>query len=444
MNTATATATNAQAATATATATDSDVAPPGSTPTGTPTPRPRPGRVSFTGADSTHNSITVYWSVPDPPASEYVLRGGRDNNVKQNIYSGSATSFTWTGLDANTKHYFSVYGNNGPGSSSGPFGYVKLVWTKVDPDDLADYVPGAPTGLTAANTEDGVKLTWDNPTCSPPGRVCNNVDLGDVYEHQIDRRRGSNNRWQAIGQSGPAGRYTDTSARLGTTYTYRVRARNRHGLSNAATITLTYTLVPPPAKPGAPTVVNVGISGNQVQWANPNDSSITSFIVLRRRVEPGAVFTSLAERAPSGFNYIYNDTGVTCGVEYAYRIQARNEGGLSPQSSSTRAPVIPCPTPTPTPDPCAGVCVSKNVRCERFDYDCTAQESACGCDCSQCLFCGTVFLGGFGGPIHHRLHDMMPFDEVVAILHGVEWMENQELSARMMLTHPYYTLHEVK
>ena len=121
--------------TATATATDSDVAPPDSTPTGTPTPRPRPGRVRFTGAGSTHNSITVYWDVPDPPASEYVLKGARDRNVRQVIYSGSATSFTWTGLDANTKYYFSVYGNNGPGSSSGPFGYVKLVWTKVDPDD---------------------------------------------------------------------------------------------------------------------------------------------------------------------------------------------------------------------------------------------------------------------------------------------------------------------
>lgn len=453
-HTATATATDAvppgSTPTATATATDSDVAPPGSTPTGTPTPesQPPPGRVSFTGAGSTHNSITVYWSAPDPPASEYVLRGGRDNNAKETIYSGSATSFTWTGLDANTKHYFSVYGKNARGES-GPFGYVKLVWTKVDPDDLADYVPDAPTGLTAANTADGVKLTWDNPTCSPPGRVCNNIDLGDVYEHQIDRRLGSNNRWQAIGPAGPAGRYTDRSARTGTTYTYRVRARNRHGLSNAATITQTYTLVPPPAKPGAPTVVSLGSgfqlgAGNQVQWADPNDSSITSFIVLRRRVQPGAVFTSLAERAPSGFNYIYNDTGVTCGVEYAYRIQARNEGGLSPQSSSTRAPVIICPTPTPTPDPCDGVCVDKDDRCFRDNTACTQQERDCGCDCSQCLFCGEVSLGSFGGPLHLRLHDMMPFDEVVAILHGVEWMEHQELSARMMLTHPYYALHEEK
>ena len=199
------TATPTHTATHTATATDSDAAPPGSTPTGTPTPRPRPGRVSLTGAGSTHNSITVYWSVPDPPALEYILRGGRDGNVKQVIYSGSATSFTWTGLDANTRYYFSAFGSNGSGpANNGPYSYVKLVWTKVDPADLADYVPDAPTGLTAANTEDGVKLTWNNPTCSPPGRVCNNIDLGDVYEHQIQRRRGSN-RWQAIGQSGPGG-----------------------------------------------------------------------------------------------------------------------------------------------------------------------------------------------------------------------------------------------
>lgn len=432
-HTATATATDVAppGSTPTATATDSDVAPPGSTATPTPESRPRPGRVSITGAGSTHNSITVYWDVPDPPASEYVLRGGRDNNVKEVIYSGSATSFTWTGLDANTQHYFAVYGKNARGES-GPFGYVKLVWTKVDPADLADYVPDAPTGLTAANTEDGVKLTWNNPTCTPTGRVCNNIDLGDVYEHQIDRRLGSNNRWQAIGQSGPGGRYTDKSARTGTTYTYRVRARNRHGLSEPSNSvtgsrgpTATPTATPaPPAKPGAPTVTTVFTSKiYQVSWGDLNDSSITRVIVLRREVRAGAVFTSIAERAPSGFgpndlgNYIYTDSGVTCGVEYAYRIQARNAGGLSPQSSSTRvSSIIACPTATP--DPCASA--NCNNECETT------------CCPNACEFCGPgPSIPALEFTAHYRLHLMLVHRDRA---------ENR----RLLQGHPYYTLHEVK
>ena len=329
------------------------------TATATPTPesQPRPGEVSFFGASSTQNSITVNWGVPDPPASEYVLRAGRDSNVEQTIYSGSATSFTWTGLDANTRYYLSVFGKNARGES-GPFGSVLSGWTKVDPDDLADYVPGAPSGLSAANDPaGGVRLTWSASTRSQPSDCeC------PFIEFQIFRRQHipspptirDHHIGTTLGTS-----YFDSSTQDGVTYVYHVKAFNRHGLS-APSNSVTYHQGPTPAKPakpGAPTVVTVLTSKEyQVSWSNPNDPGITSFIVLRRSRDepPGVPFSTIAEGAPSTFgpnalgNYIYTDSGVSCGVEYEYRIQARSAGGLSRHSSSTRvSSVIPCPTPKP-------------------------------------------------------------------------------------------------
>lgn len=439
-HTATATAapgsTATHTATATATATDSDVAPPGSTPTGTPTPRPRPGRVNLTHADSTHNSITVYWEVPDPPALEYVLRAGRDRDVKQTIYTGSATSFTWTGLDANTTYYFSALARNSPAfADTGPFAYVLVKATKVDPDDLADYVPGAPTGLSAANDPTGgVRLTWSRSTRTQPSD-CNCPDT-DIH---IFRRQHSSSgltyRDHHIGTTLNRDWFLDDKAREGVTYVYHVKAVNRHGPSAASNSVMgtyhrgptpTPTATPaPPAKPGAPTVQTLyaGTDGYQVSWTNPNDPSITSFIVLRRKVQTGAVFTKIAEGAPANFgpnalgNYVYTDSGVPCGTHYAYRLQFRSAAGLSPQSSSTRSSAIhPCPTATP--DPCASA-------------DCNREcETTC---CPQaCMFCGPgPSIPALEFTAHYRLHLMLVHRDRA---------ENR----RLLQGHPYYTLHEEK
>ena len=46
---------------------------------------------------------------------------------------------------------------------------------------------------------------------------------------------------------------------------------------------------------------------------------------------------------------------------------------------------------------------------------------------------------------HHRLHEMMPFDEVVGLLHGVDWMETQATRkeyAMLLSVHPYYALND--
>ena len=332
---------------------------PTATITSTPTPRPRPGRIDLTHADSTHNSITVYWSVPDPPALEYILRAGRDRNVKEVIYGGNATSFTWTGLEANTTYYFSAFGSNGPAfSDNGPFSYVLTKATKVQPNDVGDYVPGAPTGLIADNDLDGVRLSWSASTRSHPGD-CN----CPLTEQRIFRRYHSASglpyRFHHIGTTFTRTWYLDKSARDDVTYVYHVKAVNKHGASDPSNdVRIEYfppepTPTPEPDLPAAPSGLSLSIAGETatLSWNDPDDSGITSYQVLRRHATGAtSAFSVIADQAVSGFSvdasgkYTYADSAVEACNTYIYRVRARNADGLGPQSGSVRAD-ISCPLP---------------------------------------------------------------------------------------------------
>ena len=104
------------------------------------------------------------------------------------------------------------------------------------PDDLADVVPRRPKDLTASSVADGVQLSWSHFSRTNTG---SNLDEGAVYEHEISRRRGSNN-WEVIGGTARRQSYTDKNVYAGNRYTYRVRARNIHGWGNTATVAHTY------------------------------------------------------------------------------------------------------------------------------------------------------------------------------------------------------------
>ncbi|MDE0142929.1 MAG: fibronectin type III domain-containing protein, partial [Caldilineaceae bacterium] len=314
------------------------------TPTATPTPLRLPGRISFDSSSSTHNSITVSWHEPDPSALEYVLRQGSGASY-ETIYTGSDTEYTWTGLDSNTMYHFTVYGQNSPAfPDRGPYAFVLTVRTKVDPSNLARYIPAAPTNLTAANSLDGVKLDWTAGAWTPP----TDCDCA-LYGHKIYRRLAATGaRWHHITTSGRRTTYTDRSAKNGREYVYQVRVGNRHGVSGPS---------------------------NSVSWTFAR---------------------------------------------------------VMPTPTPTPSPIPP--TPTPTTDPCA------SVTCPSSTTICSAQQLAC--NCNNCAHCGVVVLRSLQTATHHRLHEMMAYDEVIGVLYGVEWIETQLKNALVLQTHPYYVLHE--
>ena len=109
-----------------------------------------------------------------------------------------------------------------------------------------------------------------------------------------------------------------------------------------------------PERPARPTADSVSHDSVTFSWADPGDSSITGYQILRRNRDTDAKgnFTVIDNNTGDAATS-YTDDTVDPSTNYAYRVKARNAGGTSPQSNSLRVstPAEPAPTPTPNPTP---------------------------------------------------------------------------------------------
>ena len=133
--------------------------------------------------------------------------------------------------------------------------------------------------------------------------------------------------------------YTVTSADAGQTIKVRVSFTDDDGFSES--VTSAGLDIPTPASPpSAPT----GLSGTEnsdgsitLTWTAPNDDSVTSYQVLRRRPAEGETTLLVYVNSTGSTATTYTDTGTTLdNTHYVYRVKARNSAGLSRWSNFAR------------------------------------------------------------------------------------------------------------
>ena len=207
--------------------------------------------------------------------------------------------------------------------------------------EAAPEPPAKPTGLSAAVSHDTVTLTWDDPQDS------------SITGYVILRRD------RAIHLVGTFVTITDDTGSTDTTYTddtvepdkeyvYRIKASNEHGeVSEESHWVRGFTpAVPVPDKP---TGLSAAVSYNTVTltWDNPQDDSITGYVILRRDREIHLVGTFITITDDTGStDTTYTDETVEPDKEYVYRIKAINEHGeVSEESHWVRGftPAAPAP-----------------------------------------------------------------------------------------------------
>ena len=195
--------------------------------------------------------------------------------------------------------------------------------------------PDKPTGLSATATHDQVVLTWDDP--------------GDasITGYVILRRVRVNNTGgefsELVADTGTAATtYTDDSVQANTTYTYRIKAINEHGVSERSRwFHIDVPAAPEPEEeqaaepPDQPTGLDATATHDQVvlTWDDPDDDSITGYVILRRvRVNnTGGEFSELVADTGTAAT-TYTDDSVQANTTYTYRIKATNEHGVSERS----------------------------------------------------------------------------------------------------------------
>ena len=210
--------------------------------------------------------------------------------------------------------------------------------------------PDQPSGLSATASHDSVTLTWDDPgDDSITGYVILRRIPGVDPEGQFD---------ELVADTGTAATtYTDDTVSAETRYTYRIKAINEHGVSERSRWFHIDTLAAPAPEeeqaaepPAKATGLSSEVSHNMVilTWDDPNDDSITGYLILRRDkdIHEEETFLTVAPDTGSA-ETTYVDASVEPERRYVYRIKAINASGVSEISSWVRAytPAVPEPEP---------------------------------------------------------------------------------------------------
>ena len=186
--------------------------------------------------------------------------------------------------------------------------------------------PDKPTGLDATATHGQVVLTWDDPQ--------DESITGYVILRRVRVNDQGGDFSVLVADTGSAATtYTDDEVAASTTYTYRIKAINEHGVSERSR--WVHIDTPAPPVPDQPTGLEATVSNGQVvlTWDDPDDDSITGYVILRRvRVnDEGGDFSVLVADTGSAAT-TYTDDTVAAGTTYTYRIKAINEHGTSERS----------------------------------------------------------------------------------------------------------------
>lgn len=192
-------------------------------------------------------------------------------------------------------------------------------------------LPNAPSGLAAATVSGTqVNLTW--------------TDASDnESSFRIERCAGAGcSNFVEVG-SAAAGTpsYSDVGVTVGNDYQYRIRARNAVGNSGASNTAAASTRAA-----AAPTALTATlVSGTQVNlaWTDQSDNE-TDFRIERCTGVGCSNFTTLATVAAGVVTY--QNTGVTAGLSYSYRVLAINAVGASAASNTATATTAVPAAPT--------------------------------------------------------------------------------------------------
>ena len=275
-----------------------------------PPPGPAtPTNLSATAVSSSQVNLTWTDNSSDE-LSFIVARGTTSGGPYSNVatLAMNVTSYSDTALDPNTTYYYVIRATNTSGNSP----YSNQAGAKT-----FDVPPAAPSGLTVAvASSTQINLNWvDNSNNESNFVVARSSVSGGPYTDIMTL--GAN----LTGWSNPG-------LTPGTPYYYVIRATNSSGSSPYSNEAGTMTLPLPPAAPSnllaasaRPAEVNLG-------WSDNSDNE--DGFRIERLTENGS-FEQVALTGPD--ETAYTDGDVVSGIEYAYRVCARNAGGDSAWSN---------------------------------------------------------------------------------------------------------------
>ena len=259
------------------------------------TPKPAAPVVKI-GNSSTSGKPMLTWNAVSGATSYKVYRATSKSGTYSLLGTVTATSYTNTGAKAGTTYYYKVKAVNSAGESA----YSNVVSGKVKSVTPKLSAPVVKIGHSASSGKP--MLTWNA--------------VSGATSYKVYRATSQNGTYSLLGTV-TATSYTNTGAKAGTTYYYKVKAVNSAGESAFSNVVSGKTTV---------TTLTMGHSASsgkpQLTWKAV--SGAASYRVYRATAKNGAYSVINTTKALT-----YTNTGAALGTTYYYKVEALNASGKS-------------------------------------------------------------------------------------------------------------------
>lgn len=253
-------------------------------------------------SNATTSSLDVSWDAVAGADGYYLYQGPTAGGPWTEIYAGTGTTHTDSGLEPDSDYYYAVKAYDANGSSD--------LSAAVAGTTLAA-APDAPGGLSArALDASRVALSWD---------------AADGAASYVVKRDGIEVSGSLLGTS-----YTDTGLAASTAYSYSVYAQNAQGQSPDSGSVEATTMTAPPVAPTGVAAGNAGTITIDVSWNAVTGAD--AYKVYRSTNGTDYSYVTLETGTT------YTDTGLQHSTTYYYKLSAKNvagEGSLSTATSAT-------------------------------------------------------------------------------------------------------------
>ena len=292
---------------------------------GGPTDPPGSPR-KLTGTANSDGTVTLSWDAPndDSVTGYQILRrrpreGEKILLVYVNNTGSTATEYTDNDVTPDVLHAYRVKAANAVGLSR------QSNFVNVTPGQPAE--PAQNSVATGTPTISGTAQVGETLTADTSGIADTDGLTGVSYSYQWIRNDGTSDTdiQNATGSS-----YTLVDVDEGQTIKVEVSFTDDSGNDETLTSTATDAVEAPqpPAKPTGLSAAVVSHDTVTLTWDNPQDDTITGYVILRRdrEIHPVGTFVTITGDTGSP-DTTYTDDTVEPDKQYVYRIKAINEHG---------------------------------------------------------------------------------------------------------------------
>ena len=258
------------------------------------------------GNSAASGKPVLTWNAVPGATSYKVYRATSKSGTYSLLGTVTATSYTNTGAKEGTTYYYKVKAANGAGESA----YSNVVSGKV----VVTPKPAAPVVKIGNSAASGKPvLTWNA--------------VSGATSYKVYRATSQNGTYSLLGTV-TATSYTNTGAKAGTTYYYKVKAVNSVGESAYSnTVSGRAKAVTPKLSAPVVKIGNSSTSGKPMLTWNAV-SGATSYKVYRATSQNGT-YSLLGTVTTTS----YTNTGAKAGTTYYYKVKAVNSAGESAYSN---------------------------------------------------------------------------------------------------------------